>query len=419
MCDELAWRLSSCSESTGKPVAQNNSETMVMPTELSTTNKTLRTDDKVQRKLAARFWTKIRKSSRSPDHEDCGERTVFHDPRRCGTWQHVESPLYLETTHNPKWKDGSVETRRSVQPWRQQSVTIKAASESRSWSTDDGTHDREKNKQIRYGNDGRNPRKRHRRHWRQYRETGCRSKTETNMNADVLFSDGYATVSLAWVDSTSNQWSTTKAVSKCQKDDQIASRSYSTSRRRRSSRIQNLGTSVSFKICVFSVLVKFEHGRILLQKEVVLRRYFSIVCVWIHTRLVPSYAFEQFKATLEEKHIDPTLQDNVLLPSDFAEYIYHVGSSHDLHSIIQSGLIPGGKDVKKGRHAVFFRGDEAQDCRVQTQLENTSKHSVLVNLKVAQSEGLQLNQKRSSAIILYSTLPAVCIVKVVIKKFGE
>ena len=30
------------------------------------------------------------------------------------------------------------------------------------------------------------------------------------------------------------------------------------------------------------------------------------------------------------KHIDPTLQDNVLLPSDFAEHIYHVGSSHDL-----------------------------------------------------------------------------------------
>ena len=54
------------------------------------------------------------------------------------------------------------------------------------------------------------------------------------------------------------------------------------------------------------------------------------------------------------KHINPTLQDNVLLPGDFAEHIYHVGSSHDMHSIIQSGLIPGVKDVKNGRHAVFF-----------------------------------------------------------------
>ena len=53
-------------------------------------------------------------------------------------------------------------------------------------------------------------------------------------------------------------------------------------------------------------------------------------------------------------HIDPTLQDNVLLPDGLAEHIYHVGSSHDLHSIIQSGLIPGGKSVKQERHAVFF-----------------------------------------------------------------
>ena len=53
------------------------------------------------------------------------------------------------------------------------------------------------------------------------------------------------------------------------------------------------------------------------------------------------------------KHINPTLQDNALLQDDFAEHINHVGSSHDMHSI-QSGLIPGGKDVKRGRHAVFF-----------------------------------------------------------------
>ena len=54
------------------------------------------------------------------------------------------------------------------------------------------------------------------------------------------------------------------------------------------------------------------------------------------------------------KLINLTLQDNMLLRSDFAEHIYHVGRSHDTHSTIQSGLIPGGKDVKKGRHAVVF-----------------------------------------------------------------
>ena len=48
-----------------------------------------------------------------------------------------------------------------------------------------------------------------------------------------------------------------------------------------------------------------------------------------------------------ESNIDPTVQDNVILPSDFAEHIYHVGSSHDLHSITLSRLVAGGKDVKK------------------------------------------------------------------------
>ena len=52
--------------------------------------------------------------------------------------------------------------------------------------------------------------------------------------------------------------------------------------------------------------------------------------------------------------VDPTLQDIVLLPHDFIEHIYHVGDSHDLHSIIQSGLIPGGKKSQENRHAVFF-----------------------------------------------------------------
>ena len=52
--------------------------------------------------------------------------------------------------------------------------------------------------------------------------------------------------------------------------------------------------------------------------------------------------------------VDPTFQNNVLLPDDFAEYIYHVGNAHDMHFIIQCGLIPGGKNLKRDRHSVFF-----------------------------------------------------------------
>ena len=128
-----------------------------------------------------------------------------------------------------------------------------------------------------------------------------------------------------------------------------------------------------------------------------------------------------------------TLQDNVLLPDDFAEHIYHVGNSHDLHSIIQSGLIPGGKSIKKERHAAFFtavnpmfvdqhkevevRPDESQDCSVPEYLEIYQKYSVYwCDLKVAQKKGLQFYETRSNAIVLYNTLPAMCIEKVVYMK---
>ena len=51
--------------------------------------------------------------------------------------------------------------------------------------------------------------------------------------------------------------------------------------------------------------------------------------------------------------IDPSLQDNVLIPDDFFKYIYHVGCAINLHSIIHLGLIPGGQNLSK-RQTVFF-----------------------------------------------------------------
>ena len=104
------------------------------------------------------------------------------------------------------------------------------------------------------------------------------------------------------------------------------------------------------------------------------------------------------------KHVNPTLQDNVLLPSDFAEHIYHVGSSHDTHSIIQSGLIPGWQrrqeretcGVLYGRESNVHRSlsreglrrDEAQDCSVQTQWKIHQNAVYWCNLRVAQSKGV-------------------------------
>ena len=52
--------------------------------------------------------------------------------------------------------------------------------------------------------------------------------------------------------------------------------------------------------------------------------------------------------------IDPTLQDNVLSPKGFTEYIYHIGNANELNSIIRNGLRPGGTSLKRGRQAVLF-----------------------------------------------------------------
>ena len=51
--------------------------------------------------------------------------------------------------------------------------------------------------------------------------------------------------------------------------------------------------------------------------------------------------------------IDLSLQDNVVIPSGFFQYIYHIGCGFSLHSIINSGLIPGGQNSSK-RQTVFF-----------------------------------------------------------------
>ena len=70
-----------------------------------------------------------------------------------------------------------------------------------------------------------------------------------------------------------------------------------------------------------------------------------------------------------------------------AEYIYHIGNAFELHSIIKSGLIPGGKSLRRDRQSVFFsrgldgywsrsersrtRSGQTQNRTVQTQLESS------------------------------------------------
>ena len=133
--------------------------------------------------------------------------------------------------------------------------------------------------------------------------------------------------------------------------------------------------------------------------------------------------------------IDLPLQDNVLIPDEVFEYIYHAGCAINLHSIMNSGLIPGGQNLSK-RQTVFFTSldpmnKEHKDLdtidleapRLARYKQKTwKKHSnslYWVDIKLAQKKGFKFYQTRSNAIILYNTLPANCIPKAIIMETGE
>ena len=132
---------------------------------------------------------------------------------------------------------------------------------------------------------------------------------------------------------------------------------------------------------------------------------------------------------------DLSLQDNVVIPSGFLQYIYHIGCGFNLYSIINSGLIPGGQNPSKRQTAFFLPVDprdkshkdpEKIDLDVPRHaqyLHNTWKRQqdavYWVDFNLALRKGLTFYQTRSNAIIFRETLPAYCIPKVVRLRTGE
>ena len=109
--------------------------------------------------------------------------------------------------------------------------------------------------------------------------------------------------------------------------------------------------------------------------------------------------------------IDDSLQDNVLIPNNFNEYIYHLGCAISLHTIMNSGLIPGGQNLSK-RQTVFFTSVDP--------MNKEYKDLDVIDLEApAQRKGFRFYQTRSNAIILHDTLPAYCIPKAIMMETGE
>ena len=127
--------------------------------------------------------------------------------------------------------------------------------------------------------------------------------------------------------------------------------------------------------------------------------------------------------------IDLLVQDNVVIQSNFFQYIYHVGCAFNLHSIINSGLILGGQILSKRQTVFFLPVDPMDKCHKDPDVIDLSapRHAQYlhkawkrhqdgvywVDINLAIAKGLKFYQTRSNAIILQETLPAYCIPKVV------
>ena len=133
--------------------------------------------------------------------------------------------------------------------------------------------------------------------------------------------------------------------------------------------------------------------------------------------------------------IDPSLQDNVVIQSNFFQHICRVGCAFNLHSVVNSGLMRGGQSSSK-RQTVFFLPVDPMDKshknpkvidlnvpRHAQYLHNAWKRHqntvYWVDINLALKKGLKVFQTRSNAIILQGTLPAYRIPKVVRMETGE
>ena len=125
----------------------------------------------------------------------------------------------------------------------------------------------------------------------------------------------------------------------------------------------------------------------------------------------------------------------MLLGPGIFPYIYHVGSTFNLHSIINNGLVPGGQNLSR-RQTVFFlpvdpRNESHRDPeyidfsvpRLARYMHSAWKRHqdavFCVDIDLGIKEGLVFCQTRSNVIILQGTLPAHCISRVERLKNGE
>ena len=100
----------------------------------------------------------------------------------------------------------------------------------------------------------------------------------------------------------------------------------------------------------------------------------------------------------EHHLIDPSLQDNVIIPSDFSQYIYRVGCASILHSIINSGLIPGGQNLSNRQSSSCLWILWTKVTKILRWL--TSMHCVMHNTCIKHGRNIRTLYIGSTSILL-------------------
>ena len=101
-------------------------------------------------------------------------------------------------------------------------------------------------------------------------------------------------------------------------------------------------------LCILDIGL-MKHGRASWQKEEETIKYFRIVLI-LQEKFFTS---ELFKVIQDAILLILHCRTNVIIPDDFLEYIYHVGCAINLHSIIDSGLIPGGQKIEQKTDSIL------------------------------------------------------------------
>ena len=171
------------------------------------------------------------------------------------------------------------------------------------------------------------------------------------------------------------------------------------------------------------------------ESKTIFRNMFLISCIFIIGVTKSGRKAWQEEEETRKDNSTVLIRQDVVIPDGCFQYIYHVGCAINVHSIINSGLIPGGQNLSK-RQTIFFTSvdpmnKEHKDPDVfdldaprlaQYMHKAWKKHQNTVywlDIKFAQQKGLKFYQTRSNAIILSDTLPAYCIPKVVPSETGE